>query len=85
MSVCRGSRRVVHPARLASSACIDETISRLNSSVPRGSFDKDDSQQSKKLDEMDLDDILNRAEHHETVAAHRDSRHFSVAGYGRRV
>jgi len=32
-------------------------------------FDKDDSQQSKKLDEMDLDDILNRAEHHETVAA----------------
>ncbi|KAI0958820.1 hypothetical protein AcV7_004526 [Taiwanofungus camphoratus] len=32
-------------------------------------FDKDDTQQSKKLDEMDLDDILNRAEHHETVAA----------------
>jgi chromodomain-helicase-DNA-binding protein 1 len=32
-------------------------------------FDKDDSQQSKKLDEMDLDDILNRAEDHETVAA----------------
>jgi chromodomain-helicase-DNA-binding protein 1 len=30
-------------------------------------FDKDDTQQSKKLDEMDLDDILNRAEDHETV------------------
>ncbi|KAG9220710.1 hypothetical protein CCMSSC00406_0003809 [Pleurotus cornucopiae] len=30
-------------------------------------FDKDDSQQSKKLDEMDLDDILNRAEDHETM------------------
>lgn len=29
-------------------------------------FDKDDTQQSKKLDEMDLDDILNRAEDHET-------------------
>ncbi|KAG6831693.1 hypothetical protein H0H92_008336 [Tricholoma furcatifolium] len=32
-------------------------------------FEKDDSQQSKKLDEMDLDDILNRAEDHETMAA----------------
>lgn len=31
-------------------------------------FDKDDSQQNQKLDEMDLDDILNRAEDHETVA-----------------
>ncbi|KAK7053465.1 ATP-dependent DNA helicase Hrp3 [Paramarasmius palmivorus] len=30
-------------------------------------FDKDDSQQSQKLDEMDLDDILNRAEDHETM------------------
>ncbi|KDR75210.1 hypothetical protein GALMADRAFT_249186 [Galerina marginata CBS 339.88] len=30
-------------------------------------FDKDDSQQNKKLDEMDLDDILNRAEDHETT------------------
>ncbi|PPQ99451.1 hypothetical protein CVT24_005258 [Panaeolus cyanescens] len=29
-------------------------------------FDKDDTQQSKKLDEMDLDDILSRAEDHET-------------------
>ncbi|TFY57604.1 hypothetical protein EVG20_g8476, partial [Dentipellis fragilis] len=35
-------------------------------------FDKDDSQQSKKLDEMDLDDILNRAEDHETMAAGGD-------------
>ncbi|KZV69953.1 hypothetical protein PENSPDRAFT_580122 [Peniophora sp. CONT] len=30
-------------------------------------FDKEDADQSKKLDEMDLDDILNRAEHHETT------------------
>ncbi|KAF5370613.1 hypothetical protein D9758_001914 [Tetrapyrgos nigripes] len=30
-------------------------------------FDKDDSQQNQKLDEMDLDDILNRAEDHETM------------------
>lgn len=30
-------------------------------------FDKDDSTQSKKLDEMDLDDILSRAEAHETT------------------
>ncbi|KAL0956394.1 hypothetical protein HGRIS_002541 [Hohenbuehelia grisea] len=30
-------------------------------------FDKDDTDQSKKLDEMDLDDILNRAEDHETM------------------
>jgi chromodomain-helicase-DNA-binding protein 1 len=35
-------------------------------------FDKDNSQQDKKLDEMDLDDILNRAEDHETVAAAGD-------------
>ncbi|KZT26679.1 transcription regulator [Neolentinus lepideus HHB14362 ss-1] len=32
-------------------------------------FDKDDSTQNQKLDEMDLDDILNRAEDHETIAA----------------
>ena len=32
------------------------------------SFDKDDNQQNQKLDEMDLDDILNRAEQHETLA-----------------
>jgi chromodomain-helicase-DNA-binding protein 1 len=35
-------------------------------------FDKDDSQQNQKLDEMDLDDILNRAEDHETMAAAGD-------------
>lgn len=35
-------------------------------------FDKDDSQQNQKLDEMDLDDILNRAEDHETVASGGD-------------
>lgn len=32
-------------------------------------FDKDDSQQNKKLDDMDLDDILNRAEDHETMTS----------------
>ncbi|KAJ7178362.1 chromodomain-helicase DNA-binding protein [Mycena crocata] len=35
-------------------------------------FDKDDTQQSQKLDEMDLDDILNRAEDHETIAVNGD-------------
>lgn len=30
-------------------------------------FDKDDSQQTQKLDQMDLDEILNRAEDHETM------------------
>ncbi|KAF8956388.1 hypothetical protein BDZ97DRAFT_1958531 [Flammula alnicola] len=32
-------------------------------------LDKDDTQQNKKLDEMDLDDILNHAEDHETTQA----------------
>ncbi|KAG6903097.1 hypothetical protein C0995_006284 [Termitomyces sp. Mi166 len=44
-------------------------------------FDKDDSQQSKKLDEMDLDDILNRAEDHETMAAAGDGG-ASLGGQG---
>ena len=35
-------------------------------------FDKDDSQQTQKLDEMNLDDILKSAEDHETVAAGGD-------------
>ncbi|KAF8210536.1 transcription regulator [Mycena galopus ATCC 62051] len=35
-------------------------------------FDKDDTAQSQKLDEMDLDDILNRAEDHETMAVNGD-------------
>ena len=35
-------------------------------------FDKDNSQQDKKLDEMDLDDILTRAEDHETMAVSGD-------------
>jgi chromodomain-helicase-DNA-binding protein 1 len=35
--------------------------------VAHNSFDKDDSQQTQKLDQMDLDDILNRAEDHETI------------------
>ena len=32
-------------------------------------FDKDDNQQNQKLDNMDLDDILNHAEDHETLAS----------------
>ncbi|KAF9793017.1 SNF2 family N-terminal domain-containing protein [Thelephora terrestris] len=32
-------------------------------------FDKDDNQQKEKLDNMDLDDILNHAEDHETLAS----------------
>lgn len=32
-----------------------------------GRFDKDDTAQNQKLDEMDLDDILKRAEDHETM------------------
>ena len=32
-------------------------------------FDKDNTQQDKKLDDMDLDDILNRAEDHETITS----------------
>lgn len=40
-------------------------VLRLNGLLLR--FDKDDSTQSKKLDEMDLDDILSRAEDHETT------------------
>ena len=35
-------------------------------------FDKDDSQQTKKLDEMNLDDILKSAEDHETMATDGD-------------
>ncbi|KAI0706827.1 transcription regulator [Cerioporus squamosus] len=44
-------------------------------------FDKDDSQQSKKLDEMDLDDILNRAEQHETVAAQNEGASLGGEGF----
>lgn len=44
-------------------------------------FDKDDSQQSKKLDEMDLDDILNRAEHHETMAAQGEGASLGGEGF----
>jgi len=35
-------------------------------------FDKDDSQQTKKLDDMNLDDILKSAEDHETMASGGD-------------
>ncbi|KZT08349.1 transcription regulator [Laetiporus sulphureus 93-53] len=44
-------------------------------------FDKDDSQQSKKLDEMDLDDILNRAEHHETIATTNEGASLGGEGF----
>lgn len=42
--------------------------SETASDLPGCRFDKDDTQQNQKLDEMDLDDILNRAEDHETLA-----------------
>lgn len=45
-------------------------------------FDKDDTQQNKKLDEMDLDEILNRAEDHETMAAAADVGGASLGGEG---
>ncbi|TFK54148.1 transcription regulator [Heliocybe sulcata] len=45
-------------------------------------FDKDDSTQNKKLDEMDLDDILNRAEDHETVATTGAAGGASLGGEG---
>ena len=35
-------------------------------------FDKDDSQQNQKLDEMNLDDVLKSAEDHETMASGGD-------------
>ncbi|KAI0341938.1 hypothetical protein BDW22DRAFT_219821 [Trametopsis cervina] len=44
-------------------------------------FDKDDSQQNQKLDEMDLDDILNRAEHHETLASNNDGTSLGGEGF----
>ena len=48
---------------------------------PFCSFDKDDSQQNQKLDEMDLDDILNRAEQHETVAAQNEGASLGGEGF----
>ena len=45
--------------------CLFSIVLTYPSSLFR--FDKDDTQQSKKLDEMDLDDILSRAEDHETT------------------
>ena len=44
-------------------------------------FDKDNTQQDKKLDEMDLDDILNRAEDHETITG-GDGAGASLGGEG---
>ena len=50
-------------------------------SAPSPSFDKDDSTQNQKLDEMDLDDILNRAEQHETVAANNEGTSLGGEGF----
>ncbi|CAL1707651.1 unnamed protein product [Somion occarium] len=44
-------------------------------------FDKDDSDQNQKLDEMDLDDILNRAEHHETMATSGEGASLGGEGF----
>ncbi|KAL1728790.1 SNF2 family N-terminal domain-containing protein [Schizophyllum commune] len=44
-------------------------------------FDKDASSQNQKLDEMDLDDILNRAEDHETEAAGDGGRSMGGEGF----
>ncbi len=66
--------------KCAYSVCMPSTslrsfIASLNS------FDKDDTQQSKKLDEMDLDDILNRAEQHETVAEQNEGASLGGEGF----
>lgn len=45
-------------------------------------FDKDYLQQNQKLDEMDLDEIFNRAEDHETMAAAGDGGGASLGGEG---
>lgn len=45
-------------------------------------FDKDDTQQTKKLDEMDLDEILSRAEDHETIAQGAEGVGASLGGEG---
>ncbi|TRM69410.1 SNF2 family N-terminal domain-containing protein [Schizophyllum amplum] len=44
-------------------------------------FDKDASSQNQKLDEMDLDDILNRAEDHETETAGDGGRSLGGEGF----
>ncbi|GJE92206.1 SNF2 family N-terminal domain-containing protein [Phanerochaete sordida] len=44
-------------------------------------FDKDDSQQNQKLDEMDLDDILKTAEQHETMAANNEGASLGGEGF----
>jgi len=45
-------------------------------------FNKDDSMQNKKLDEMDLDEILKVAEDHETIATGGESAGASLGGEG---
>ena len=45
------------------------------------SFDKDDSQQNQKLDEMDLDDILKTAEQHETMASNNEGASLGGEGF----
>ena len=51
------------------------------SSFPSDSFDKDDSQQNQKLDEMDLDDILKTAEQHETMATNNEGASLGGEGF----
>ena len=55
----------IRPPLPFSLICLFSIVLTYPSSLLR--FDKDDTQQSKKLDEMDLDDILSRAEDHETT------------------
>jgi chromodomain-helicase-DNA-binding protein 1 len=62
-------------------ACIDEGAALCSLSFPLGSFDKDDSQQNQKLDEMDLDDILKTAEQHETMAANNEGASLGGEGF----
>ncbi|KAF7796219.1 hypothetical protein EIP86_007393 [Pleurotus ostreatoroseus] len=45
------------------------------------SFDKDDNTQNQKLDEMDVDDVLNHAEQHQTVAANNEGMFLSDEGF----
>ena len=53
---------------LTSYSCLFQSFFPVSIPFVTISFDKDDNQQNQKLDEMDLDDILNRAEDHETIA-----------------
>ena len=56
-------------------------IGRRCANAPLDSFDKDDSQQNQKLDEMDLDDILKTAEQHETMASNNEGASLGGEGF----